>query len=79
MANTQKMTLSVFDQLLTIVETEETAQVSLFGTFELKKRMERVLVNPNTGKKLMVPPKLVLGFKAAASLKEKAQKGGDDE
>lgn len=79
MANTQKMTLSVFDQLLSIVETEETAQVSLFGTFELKKRMERVLVNPNTGKKLMVPPKLVLGFKPAVSLKEKAQKGGDNE
>jgi len=78
-ANTQKMTLAVFDQILSVVESEETATIHQFGTFELKKRMERVLVNPNTGKKLMVPPKLVLGFKPALSLKEKVQKGGADE
>ena len=33
-------------------------------------------MNPNTGKKMLVPPKLVLGFKPVASFKERLQKGG---
>lgn len=77
--NVQKMTSAVIEQLLTQVEEEQQAVVPLFGTFEVKKRLERVLVNPNTGKKMMVPPKLVLNFKPVTTLKEKLQKGGDAE
>jgi len=73
---TQKMVLAVMEQLLTQVEENETFQVPLFGTFEVKKRLERVLINPNNGKKMLVPPKLVLGFKPVTNLKERMQKGG---
>ena len=59
-----------------MVEEQQTAQIPLFGTFEVKKRMERILVNPNNGKKMLVPPKLVLNFKPVTGLKEKLQKGG---
>lgn len=41
-----------------------------FGTFEVKKKMERVCVIPSTGQRVLVPPKLVLVFKPAAALKE---------
>lgn len=75
-AHTQKLVLSVFDHLLTQIEEEQSVLVPQFGTFEAKKRAERILVNPNTGKKMMVPPKLVLAFKPVLSFKEKAQKGG---
>lgn len=47
-----------------------------FGTFEVKKRVERVVVNPTTKQRMLVPPKLVLTFKPIASVKEKIRKGG---
>ena len=43
------------------------------GTFEVKKKMERVIVNPGTGQRMLVPPKLVLGFKPVAALKGKVR------
>ena len=42
-----------------------------FGTFEAKKKTERVTVNPSTGKKMLVPPKIILTFKPSALLKSK--------
>jgi DNA-binding protein HU-beta len=33
------------------------------GTFDVRKRNERIIVNPGTGKKNLVPPKLVATFK----------------
>ena len=37
------------------------------------------LLNPGTGKRQLVPPKLVLNFKPVASLKAQIKKGGNDE
>ncbi len=42
-----------------------------FGTFEPRKRNERVMVNPKTGKRMLLPPKVVLGFKVSNVLKSK--------
>ena len=39
---------------------------------------ERVVVNPTTKKRQLVPPKLVLGFRPVASVKEKLKNGGED-
>jgi SPBc2 prophage-derived DNA-binding protein HU2 len=50
--------------------------VSGFGTFEVKKRLERVMVNPATGLRMLVPPKLVLNFKPATMIKVQVKKGG---
>ena len=33
-----------------------------FGTFEVKKKMERITVNPVTKQRFLVPPKLILYF-----------------
>ncbi len=49
------------------------------GTLEVKKRAERISVNPSTGKRMLIPPKLVIGYKASASLKEKIKGGIDHE
>ena len=45
-----------------------------FGTFEPKKRLERVALHPASGKKLLVPPKIVMSFKAVAGLKQRVNK-----
>lgn len=42
-----------------------------FGSFEAKKRMERINVHPATGKRMLLPPKIVIGFKPSAILKQK--------
>jgi nucleoid DNA-binding protein len=47
--------------------------VSLYnlGNLEIKKREERVCVNPTNGKRVLVPPKLIVKFKTSSTLKEK--------
>jgi len=49
----------------------DSVQVPGFGTFEPKKRDERVMVQPSTGKRMLVPPKVVVGFKVSNVLKTK--------
>ena len=49
-----------------------------FGTFEVKKKMERIMVNPSTGQRMLVPPKLVLNFKPNVGWKERVKSGGAD-
>ncbi len=49
----------------------DSISVSAFGTFDVKKKLERLVVNPVTKQRMMVPPKIVVNFKAYNSLKEK--------
>ena len=53
------------------IQQNDTINIAAFGTFEVKKKMERISVNPTTGKRYLIPPKLVLGFKQSTALKEK--------
>ncbi|MBO7138845.1 MAG: HU family DNA-binding protein [Bacteroidaceae bacterium] len=50
-----------------------TIAISGFGSFEVKKKLERVLVNPTTKVRMLVPPKIVVNFKPNMSLKEKVK------
>ena len=52
-------------------QQNDIVTLSGFGSFEVKKKMERISVNPTTGKRYLIPPKLVLGFKQSHILKEK--------
>ncbi|MBD5356619.1 MAG: HU family DNA-binding protein [Bacteroides sp.] len=54
----------------------DTINITGFGSFESKKRMERVALHPASGKRLMIPPKIVMTFKPSAPLKQKVRKGG---
>lgn len=42
-----------------------------FGTFEPKKKNERVVLNPSNGKRMLIPPKVVLNFKVSNVLKNR--------
>jgi len=75
--DTQKLVRKVIDAMITEFEDGEVVAIPNFGTFEVKKRMERVVVNPTTKKRQLVPPKLVLGFRPVAAVKEKLKNGGD--
>ena len=54
-------------------ELQEGKSVVLqgFGTFEVKKKLERVSVNPVTQQRLLIPPKLVLSIRPSTLLKGK--------
>ena len=52
-------------------ERNNSVSISGFGSFEVKKKMERISVNPTTGKRYLIPPKLVLAFKQSNVLKDK--------
>jgi nucleoid DNA-binding protein len=47
----------------------DTIMLQGLGTFEVRKKMERVSVNPATGKRMLIPPKLVLVFKPNSAIK----------
>ena len=49
----------------------KTIAIHTFGTFEVKKKAERITVNPTTKQRLLVPPKLVLSYRPSALLKDK--------
>lgn len=75
--NTQRLVRCVIEAMASRFDEGESVAVPSFGSFELKNRMERIVVNPSTGQKMMVPPKLVLVFKPLAEVKQRLKKGGD--
>jgi nucleoid DNA-binding protein len=73
---TQRMVRTFVEVLGESFEAGEAVNLPKFGTFEVKKRLERTMVNPNTGQRMLVPPKLVLAFKPNPTWKDKIKKGG---
>ena len=72
----QKMVFTLADAMNEKFQEGDNVVMQNFGTFEVKKRLERVMTNPSTG--MLVPPKLVLNFKPVASIKEKLKKGEEN-
>ncbi len=77
--NVQHYVRSLVDAMAERFDEGESVMLPGFGTFEVRKRLERVVVNPSTGKRMMVPPKLVLNFRPVAAVKDQLKKGGRDE
>ncbi len=50
-----------------------------FGLFEVKKKAERISVNPSNGKRYLVPPKLVPVFKPGTTVKNKLKELSEHE
>ena len=72
---TNKDTARMVSFLLGIMTQElqdgNTIAIQGFGTFEVKKKLERISVNPATQQRMLIPPKLVLTYKPSNTLKEK--------
>lgn len=56
------------------VKEGSSVAIPAFGTFEAKKRSERIALHPATGKKILLPPKLSIVFKPSVTLKQKIRK-----
>lgn len=67
----QKATQALIGEMADRLDTETSLSIQGFGQFEVKKKKERIAVNPATKQRKLIPPKLVLAFKPSAVLKEK--------
>ncbi|MGL5787344.1 MAG: HU family DNA-binding protein [Bacteroidales bacterium] len=63
---------------LAILEKElsqdNSVQINSFGTFELKKKTERITKHPSTKKRILIPPKLALVFSPSKFIKSAIKK-----
>lgn len=70
-ANVQNLQDGLIETLRNQLTQQNTIAVPGFGTFEAKKKNERVVTNPSNGKRLLLPPKITLNFKVSNVLKSK--------
>lgn len=68
-----QMMSALVTEMTELLEDENQIAIQGFGTFEVKKKLERVVVNPTTRQRMLVPPKLVVGFKPSTTLKDRIQ------
>lgn len=73
--DTQRMLNTLFNAMTSHLQEDTSVVLPTIGTFEVKKKMERIIVNPNTKQRMLVPPKLVLGFRPASQFKDELKKG----
>lgn len=68
---TQRLVNEAVEELSALFDKDGDVLVHGFGTFELKKRKERIIINPASMKRMLVPPKVSLTFKLSESMKSK--------
>ena len=72
---TIKDTSALMNSLLSSMtqELEEGNVIAIqgFGSFEVKKKAERISINPASKQRMLVPPKLVLSYRPSNTLKDK--------
>ena len=69
--DTTQLVSSVISAMTQQLQDGNTVAIQGFGTFEVKKKLERISINPATQQRMLIPPKLVLTYKPSAILKEK--------
>ncbi len=53
------------------LEEEDIVAIQGFGSFSVKKKLERVAINPSTKQRMLIPPKIVINFKVSPVLRDK--------
>ena len=68
---TNELISNMVGGMVQYLQDGKSVAIHTFGAFEVKKKAERITVNPTTKQRLLVPPKLVLSFRPSALLKDK--------
>ena len=74
--DTQRLVNEIVNAMGDAFQEDNAVLVPNFGIFEAKKKPERIIVNPATQQRMLVPPKLVLNFKPNQTWKDKLKGGG---
>ena len=77
--DTTRLVSSVLSIMTQELQDGNIVAIQGFGSFEVKKKLERVSVNPITHQRLLIPPKLVLSFKPGITLKRQIQENPTQE
>lgn len=70
----QRLTDTLVEVMADTLDEGDTITIQGFGNYEVKKKMERIIVNPNTKQRQLIPPKLAVAFKPSPVLKDKIKK-----
>ena len=73
---TQQLVDALVGEISSQLEDGTPVSISNFGIFDVKKKLERLFINPATGQRLMSPPKIVVNFRPSQTLKDYVEKGG---
>ena len=71
--DTSSLMVALVAEMTEELEDENVIAIQNIGSFEVRKKQERVVVNPATLQRMSVPPKLVINFKPSTSFKERMQ------
>lgn len=69
--DTSELISSLLSGMVQGFQEGNTVSIQGFGSFEVKKKSERISVNPVSKKRLLIPPKLVLSYRPSPLLKDK--------
>ncbi len=69
--DTSELMNSLLSSMIQELEEGNVIAVQGFGSFEVKKKAERISINPASKQRMLVPPKLVLSYKPSNTLKDK--------
>ena len=69
--DTSELIKSLLASMTQELEEGNMIAVQGFGSFEVKKKAERISINPASKQRMLVPPKLVLSYRPSNTLKDK--------
>ena len=69
--DTSELIGSLLSSMTQELEEGNVIAVQGFGSFEVKKKAERISINPASKQRMLVPPKLVLPYRPSNTLKDK--------
>ena len=68
---TSEILAEIVEELHSQLANNSIINVQNFGSFQTRKKTERISVNPQTQQRYLVPPKISVHFKPSSILKEK--------
>lgn len=71
MKDTTDLISSLLSEMTLELQEGKLITIQGFGTFEVRKKAERISINPTTKQRMLVPPKLVLSFRPSNVMKDK--------
>ncbi|MGJ0903242.1 HU family DNA-binding protein, partial [Bacteroides kribbi] len=69
--DTSELMNSLLSSMTQELEEGNVIAIQGFGSFEVKKKAERISINPASKQRMLVPPKLVLSYRPSNTLKDK--------
>ena len=69
--DTSELMNSLLSSMTQELEEGNVIAIQGFGSFEGKKKAERISINPASKQRMLVPPKLVLSYRPSNTLKDK--------